>query len=153
MTKRTTRRLATLAWGLAAATLAACSEPPRLDADHAWVRLAAVPGRPAAAYFTLHGGAVDATLIDVRAPLAIRSELHESMGAGGMTTMKPLRQLAVPARAVIAFKPGARHVMLFDIDPTVKPGGTMALDFVFANGFRMERMAKVVAAGEPAPGS
>ena len=135
----------------AALALAACGGPPTLDADGAWVRLPAVPGRPAAAYFTLHGGAADATLIDVRAPLAIRSELHETMSAGGMTTMQPLRRIAVPARAKVAFEPGGRHVMLFDVDPTVKPGATMALDFVFANGVRMKRTAQVLAAGDPAP--
>lgn len=131
--------------------LAGCGQPAALSVDGAWVRLAAVPGRPAAAYFTLHGGATDATLVAVRAPMAKRSELHESMGAGGMATMTPLGQLAVPARATVAFAPGGRHVMLFDIASGVKPGGTMGLGFAFADGRTLEGTARVLAAGDPAP--
>ncbi|MEG8056594.1 hypothetical protein QP150_07360 [Sphingomonas sp. 22L2VL55-3] len=42
--------------GVAAMALASCSPPKELSVDGAWVRLGAVTGRPAAAYFTVHGG-------------------------------------------------------------------------------------------------
>ena len=40
---------------MAAISVHAAPPPPAVDA--AWVRLSVVPGRPAAAYFTLKGGA------------------------------------------------------------------------------------------------
>ena len=136
---------------LSALVLAACSQPKELSVTDAWVRLPAVAGRPAAAYFTLHGGPTDATLIDVSTDVAIKMEMHETRNEGGRTTMAPLASVAVPARAAVTFVPGGRHVMLFDLNPSVKRGGTMTLTFSFANGLRIQQDATVIAAGDPAP--
>lgn len=152
-----------LAAALIAAALATagCSKPKELSVNHAWVRLPGVPHQPAAAYFTLHGGAVPTTLIDVSSDIAIRSEMHETMTsagpeaagarAGAMTRMVPLPSVAIPARSVIAFAPGGRHVMLFDLAQTAKRGGRLALTFTFGNGERILQTATVVGAGDPPP--
>ena len=140
-------------WVLAAATaVAGCGGPDRVTVDDAWVRLPAVPGRPGAAYFTLHGGPSDATRINVSADIAIRAEMHESMtGAGGMAGMKPLASVAVPAKADTVFAPGGRHVMLFGINPKAKAGRIYNLTLNFANGGRIYAPAMVVGAADPAP--
>ena len=132
--------------------LAGCGQPAAPSVDGGWVRLAAVPGRPAAAYFTLHGGTRATTLVAVRAALARRGELHQSMNAGGMASMKPLARVAVPAGARVIFAPGGRHVMLFDVDPGAAAGGTTTLTLVFADGRTVATSAQVRAAGDPAPG-
>ncbi|MEH3158007.1 MAG: copper chaperone PCu(A)C [Sphingomonas taxi] len=135
-----------------AASLAGCSGPKRVTVDDAWIRLPAVPGRPGAAYFTLHGGPSDATLIDVSADIAIRAEMHESMtGAGGMAGMKPLASVAVPARTDVVFAPGGRHVMLFDINPKAKRGRIYNLTLNFSNGGRLYAPVTVVGPGDPKP--
>ena len=103
--------------------------------------------QPGAAYFTLHGGKTDRTLIAVSTDVAIRSELHESMAEA----MKPVASVPVPAGSKIAFAPGARHVMLYDLNPTVKPGGKLTLTFTFADGERILQDAAVVDAGAAAP--
>ncbi len=131
--------------------LGACSPPPALDADHGYVRLAAVKGNPAAAYFTLHGGQSDATLISVGSTVAIRAEMHESMKSGSMASMKPIGSVAVPAGATIEFAPGGRHVMLFDMNPGIKRGSIVPLVFQFGNGVRFERKAIAIAAGDAPP--
>ena len=136
---------------LAAVALVGCGQPRQLSVTDAWVRLPAAAGRPAAAYFTLHGGPTDATLINVTSDVAIRSEMHETRDAGGRTTMAPLASVAVPAKADVPFAPGGRHVMLFDINPSVKPGAAMTLTFTFANAVRIQQDASVIAAGDPAP--
>jgi len=111
-----------------------------------------VPGRPGAAYFTLHGGRSDATLIDVTADIAVRAEMHESMaGDGGMTAMKPLARVAVPAKTKVAFTPGGRHVMLFDINPKAKAGRIYKLTLNFGNGGRLYVDAMTVSAAAAAP--
>ena len=135
----------------AAAALSACGQPRQLFVDHAWVRLGAVPGRPAAAYFTLHGGPADATLIAVSTDVAVKAEMHRSMAAGGVETMAPLASAAVPAATELAIAPGGRHAMLFDVNPGIKPGATITLTFTFADGERIQQDAAVVAAGDPAP--
>jgi copper(I)-binding protein len=143
------KRIALLA---ALALLAGCgSRSAEPKVTHAWVRLPAVPGRPAAAYFTVTGGRNDETLVRVESALAKRIEMHESMGEGGMMTMKPLDTVPLPARAESRFAPGARHLMLFDVDPVVTPGTAIPLRFGFASGTTTEAEAKTVAAGEDAP--
>ena len=138
--------------GAMAALLAGCGGPAPSSVDHGWVRLAAVPGRPAAGYFTLHGGPRQATLINVTSDVAVRAEMHETMRAGAnMATMTPITSVPVPALTDVAFAPGGRHVMLFDVNPGIKPGATMTLTLSFADGSRLRAAADVVAAGSPAP--
>lgn len=132
--------------------LGACSKPPELSVDNAWVRLGAVPGRPAAAYFTVHGGPTDATLINVTTDVAIRAEMHESMQSGTMASMKPIASVAIPAKTDVAFKPGGRHVMLFSMNPGIKPGDRrITLTLTFSDGSRILQNADVVGAGDPGP--
>lgn len=127
--------------------LAGCGKPAAMSVDGAWVRLPAVPGRPGAAYFTLHGGATDATLVAVATPRARRAELHESMANG----MRPVVSVALPATGIVAFAPGGRHVMLFDLDSRLPPGGSAQLTLRFADGRTLGTTATVVGAADPMP--
>ncbi|MDF7777225.1 copper chaperone PCu(A)C [Sphingomonas sp. AOB5] len=150
--------------GIAAlALVTACQQAPaELKADGAWVRLPAVAGNPAAAYFTLHGGNTDATLMSVRAKFAIGTELHESMKHdmpghegmnmdGGAMSMQPIKDVPVPARGTVTFEPGGKHVMLFDVSPSLKAGQKAPLTFHFADGKTIEVQAVIVGAGDSAP--
>jgi hypothetical protein len=119
--------------------------------ENAYVRLPAVKGQPAAGYFTLHGGGKDSTLLGVSTEYAIRSEMHESMKSGGMASMKPIDHLALPAEGMLAFKPGGRHVMLYDLNPEIVPGRTLALTLTFSDGTRLAFPARVIAAGATPP--
>ncbi len=130
--------------------LAACQPAENVTIDKAWVRLSAVPDNPSAAYFTMTGGARDATLTGVAAPSATRTEMHENMTSGGMTSMAPIKAIAVRANGTVAFAPGGKHVMLFGLTGA-KPGGTIPLTLSFADGQRTTVWAKVVSAGDPAP--
>ena len=130
--------------------VSAC-QPAQPSAANAWIRLPAVTGRPAAAYFDLAAGRAPLTLLSVKTPAAIRSELHESMAAGAMTSMKPLAQVDVPANGAVQFAPGGKHVMLFDVAPTLRAGDTAKLTLAFADGKTLETQAKVLAAGDAAP--
>ena len=133
--------------GVAAMALASCSPPKELSVDGAWVRLGAVTGRPATAYFTVHGGPTPTTLISATTDVAIRSEMHETMDKGGMSTMTPLAKVEIPANTDVAFAPGGRHVMLFDMNSGIKPADRVTLTFAFADGTRIINNATVVAAG------
>lgn len=138
-----------------AGALAGCDQPtgnPNIEVEDAWVRLPAVPGRPAAAYFHIRTDVGATTLVRVESPQAARAEMHESMVGGGMMTMTPLATVPIPADSGLTFEPGGRHVMLYDVAPRVKPGGTMQLRLVFANDPSPAVVdAKVVGAADPAP--
>ncbi|URW74744.1 copper chaperone PCu(A)C [Sphingomonas donggukensis] len=136
----------------AAFLLAGCGTAPQAQVDSAYIRLNAVPGRPAAAYFTLRAGTDSLTLTAVTTPAAARAELHESMaGAGGMMRMTPLTQVPVPAGASVTFAPAGRHVMLFDVAETARAGTTAPLTLTLGNGKSLTADAKILAAGDPAP--
>lgn len=134
--------------------LAGCQQaaPKAASVDHAWVRLPAVPGRPGAAYFTIHGGAIEDRLMAVASPQAIRAEMHNMSMNGGIMKMAPIEGgLAIPAKGEVAFDSGGKHVMLFDISPKALPGGKMTLTFTMASGQKLETEAAVVAAGDEEP--
>ena len=138
---------------MAAALLASCQAQPADPAvTGAWVRLPAVRENPGAAYFTLKGGKDADALVAVSTPIAVRTELHESMEGGEtMMTMTPLKSAAFPAHGTLAFAPGSKHVMLFDVSPHVQPGDMVPLTLSLAGGRQLQVQAKAVAAGDPAP--
>lgn len=143
-----------IAWGLPACLLLGCSGPAELDVEDAWVRLPAVPGRPAAAYFTVEGGPESRTLHRVTADYAVRAEMHETVAGGraaGHMAMRPIATVPIPAGGEVRFEPGGRHVMLFDLDRRAVPGATTLLTLVFDGNRRLYRKAFIVPAGAEAP--
>lgn len=135
-----------------AAMTAACAKIETPAASDAWIRLAAVPGRPAAGYFTLHGGKADTRLVGVTVAGVPRVELHLSrMTAGDMMTMDATPSVDLPARATLPFAPGGRHAMLFDVPAALTPDKTATMTFRFADGETAVAEAKVVSAGASGP--
>ena len=143
------RRLMMASLFLAAGCSAQASTPV---ADDAYIRLAAVPGRPAVGYFKLLGGAKDTALVRVEAPGVSRAEMHGSrMTANGMVTMESLSAVPVAAKTDVAFAPGGRHVMLFDLPRSLAAGAKVPLTLHFADGAATQVEAMVIAAGDVAP--
>ena len=132
--------------------LASCGGPKEVTVDKGWVRLPAAPGRPAAAYFTLHGGKAGAILIGVSSPDARAAEMHQSMEMNGVSSMAPLTQVVAPAGGTVTFEPGGKHVMLFDLKPAIAPGARVRLHFAFADGKTLDAGLPALAANAPVPG-
>jgi copper(I)-binding protein len=146
------RRFAAPLASVMALALAACGGPSEPEATGAWVRLPAVEGRPAAAYFRFTAGREAKTLVGVSTPIAGRTELHESMKMdGGAMRMAPVADVPVASGDALSFEPGGKHVMLFDIKPEAKPGAAAPLTLRFEDGSSIEVQAKLVGAGDPAP--
>ncbi|MBA3898219.1 MAG: copper chaperone PCu(A)C [Sphingomonadaceae bacterium] len=144
-------RSATLAM-IAALALAGCGQKAEQRVDEAWVRLGATPVTPGAAYLTIHGGPTADRLLDVSSPVVIRAEMHETMASGNMASMKRIEGgVAIPAKGKVEFKPGGRHVMLFNVNPGIVPPRTLPLIFTFASGERIEVDAALRRAGDAAP--
>ncbi len=131
------------------AMLGGCSLAPSIE--DAWIRLPAVPGRPAVAYATITGGSTDLQLTAISTTAARRVELHRSMTGGhGMSTMQPIDHLTIAEGQTVKLAPGGMHAMLFDPAPQLRPGGWIKLTFDF-DGSAQTVDAKLVGAGDPAP--
>jgi copper(I)-binding protein len=133
-----------------ALALGACEKQP-LYVDQAYVRLSPNPQSPSAGYFTVHGGPEPVTLRDVITEAAVRVEMHDSRMHGGMMTMKPLDAVDIPAKTVVRFEPGGRHLMLWNVNPGVAATGKITLTFLFSNGDRILVDAAVQKTGDAPP--
>jgi hypothetical protein len=125
--------------------LAACGDP--VPSASATVRLAAVPGRPAAGYLTLPVAGDRGALVSVSSPQAARIEMHETMTHGSMSSMRPLARIAVRDGETLSFTPGGRHLMIFDLDRRIPAGGEVTLVFHFERGGEQSLSARVVPTG------
>lgn len=136
----------------AAISLSACRQQPAQPVlDKAWVRLPAVSGNPGAAYFTLKGGSTADALVRVALPAAARAELHETMNHGGVHAMHPLREVPLGVNESVVLEPGGKHVMLFGLNPALRPGAKIALTVTLASGRTLEAPAQLVGPGDPQP--
>ena len=130
--------------------LPACNAKPVPATQAApFVRLAAIPGRPASGYFELPAQSGADVLLSVASPQARRIEMHESMTIGNMSSMRPLARVPFGAGEPLAFAPGGRHLMIYDLDPAVRPGGEIALVLHFEHGPPQTLSARVESAGGP----
>jgi hypothetical protein len=134
---------------LAALLLATgCNSAPSTEVEvtNPVIRLPAVPGRPGAGYFMLAAPQDRVALTGVSTPAARRVEMHETMSEGTMASMRPVRRIEVGRE--IAFAPGGRHLMLFDMSPELKAGETTDLVFQFEQGAPVTVNARVIGAGD-----
>ncbi|MES1924478.1 copper chaperone PCu(A)C [Salinisphaera sp. T31B1] len=120
---RTFVRCATvgLAATLAALALTGCSESEAPDCGaltvkEPWVRVAPAGAEVMGAYFTLSNtGDAKVVVNGVTSSQFDRAEMHETVvNDNGQASMQPLEKVTVPAGESIDFKPGGRHVMLFN---------------------------------------
>lgn len=144
---------------MAALALAACQQQapapaapegtPGVSVTNARVILPAVRGNPAAIYFDLaYTGTGQAVLEAVDLAGAAKAEMHDSVSAGGAARMDTLPSAVIDRTAAVHFAPGGKHVMAFDLDPSLSAGGKSELTLVFKGGDKVN-----VAAALEAPGS
>lgn len=138
---------AAVALGLGTVVLGGCTDQPAetqeqedaspLSATDGKMYLPAVEGNPAAIYFNLKNDsdrAIAVRRVDVEG--AARAELHDymeyddtEMGSIGMVTIEP--------GETVAFEPGKKHVMAFDLSPDLKPESVTAVTLTMAGGKTM----------------
>ena len=135
---------------LASIGLSACdrpSGPAAVSVSNAAINLPAVRGRPASGYFELQPTPDQGALMSVTSPHARRIEMHETVQEGGMSAMRAMQRVVIKDGKPISFQPGGRHLMLFDLDPSLEPGQETQLTFHFEKGEPLTAKAAVRAAG------
>ena len=67
-----------------------------------------------------------------------------------MASMRPLARIDVRYGEIV-FAPGGRHLMLFGVDPALKPGDQIPLVLHFSNKGVAAVSARVIGPGEDVP--
>ena len=68
-----------------------------------------------------------------------------------MASMRPIDAAAFDGKTLV-FQPGGKHLMVFGLGADAKAGGTLPLTLRFRTAPAVTVQAKLVAAGQPAPG-
>lgn len=109
---------------------------PRIE--KAWIRAAPPGAMMLAGYATVRNPcARDITIVDVAAADFAGAMIHETLVENGVSKMRHADRLPVPARGVLAFAPGGRHLMLMQPRRPLKAGDRSVLTLVLADGRRL----------------
>lgn len=98
--------------------------------DDPWVR-ATVPQQKVTGAFMRITSAQDARLVSAQAEVAGKVEIHEMTMENDVMKMRPVSAVELPAGAPVELKPGAHHVMLFDLKRPLREGEMVPLALVF----------------------
>ena len=119
--------------------LAACSEPapppvevPILEFHDAWARATAAGQTSGALYVTIvnRGGAGD-RLLGVTASRPGMVMVHSTETLDGVSRMRMVQALPIPAKATVALAPGGTHLMLSGMDAPLAAGEQVDLTLRF----------------------
>jgi protein SCO1/2 len=99
----------------------------------------------AAAYITIRNGlSQEDTLVAVAADIAVRAEVHETMGEGELRHMMSTPALVIPARAETKLAPDGNHIMLRQLKKKIVAGDSVTLYLSLARVGAVEVRAPVV---------
>ncbi|MAR93306.1 MAG: copper chaperone PCu(A)C [Pseudomonadota bacterium] len=136
--------LGALLWAVSGAVLA-----QDLRVSDGWVREVPPVSANTAAYFTLHNDSGQPRLLlSAQSAAATAVELHTSEEKDGMSSMRRLERVEVPANGQVAFRPGGHHVMLIGLNGPLKQGQEVGLTLTFEGGETLE-VALPVKKGAP----
>jgi periplasmic copper chaperone A len=139
-------------WNFLAFLLLMCAsvahaQAPELLVKDAWARPPLAPQNNTAVYMTLENqSSTSRSVVSVTTQDAGKAELHEVRREGGMMTMMPAKEITVPAKGSVEFKPGGFHIMLFGLQKPLKPGDQIHLVLTLKDGASVPVVATVRAA-------
>lgn len=130
MTSRTASRLAVIACLACAGATWAADAPVVSDA---WAR-ATPPGTTVgAAYMTLQGGQQADRLVGASSDRAAMVHLHSVEEEGGVSRMRAIEAVEIPAGQRVTLAPKSTHLMLMGLDGPLVAGQTFVVTLRFAN--------------------
>lgn len=129
---------------LTAALVAFCFLIPALAAaadvsvQDAWAR-ATPPGMSvSAAYLKIVGGAQDDRLVGASTERASMTQIHVVSEEGGMSRMRPIEGVDVPARKTVSLAPQGTHLMLMDLSGPLVPGQHFRVTLTFEHAGKVD---------------
>ena len=128
---------------------AAQADATGLVVTNARMMLPPVAGNPAAIYFDVeNAGERNVAVRSASVEGAGRAEIHATTEWDGQMTMGEMGPVMIPAGGSDTFEPGAKHVMVFDLDPSLEAGGTTTMTLTVAGGKSTTAEVAIQAAGE-----
>lgn len=111
--------------------------------------LPVVPGRPAAAYFSLRNdGPAAVKLTGIHVEGAGKAEMHRTSGG----SMNAVDSVGIAPGATITFAPGGYHVMVFDPAAALRAGDSTELALTFSDGEKLSMPLRIEGMGHDASG-
>lgn len=145
----------------AAVGLAGCGESPEQPAatdatgipgmkiSNARMVLAPVPGNPAAIYFDLdYEGDRQFALNRAEVKGAKNAMFHDYGEYDFKVQMMEMLPVPLKKGTKLEFKPGSKHLMAMDVDPSLKPGGTTEATIIVSGGKKQTFPVEIRAAGD-----
>ena len=138
-------RVAAGAAFLAAVSLTAAADGPRVRIDHPYAR-PTFGGAPGGAFMTIDNPGPRDRLLSISTDVATDAELHEMRMEGDVMRMRQLDGIDLPTGSRVSLAPGKLHVMLLGLHAPLKAGQRFPLHL------RFEKAGKVTVqvAVEPA---
>jgi copper(I)-binding protein len=153
-TSMTMRVMAMVGLLFAGLTVAAAKQPGGVTVANAWARATPGGAKNGAVYMsiTAEPGAGD-RLVAAKSEAARSVELHLSEDEGGVTKMRRLDALEVPAGQTVVLRPGGHHLMLLDLKRPLKATDQLKLTLVFEKAGEVTVEASVMAISSSRPPS
>jgi len=124
--------------------MSAAATAPAVKVTDAWSRPAAASGNGAGYMVLTNTGGKTETLTAVQSNAAAKVEIHQSLIAGGVMSMKRIDNgVAIAPGQSVKFAPGGYHVMLLGLTRALKSGDSVPATLVFASGAQVAATFKV----------
>ena len=132
-----------------AAAAADADTIPGIEVTNARLMLPPVEGNPAAIYFDLaNNGERNIAFRNAEVEKAGRAEIHDMMEYNFEMTMGEAPPIMVETGSMVAFEPGGKHVMAFELAEGFKEGDTTKVTLIAAGNKRHSFEATAQAAGD-----
>lgn len=120
------------------ATAAESDAATQVKVGHAWLRI--LPGDlPAGGYAVItNDGDKPHDITSANSNAYADVMLHQSSSQGGMSHMRMLDKLTVPAQGEVRLAPGGYHLMLMHPTHPVQPGDTVPVTLHFDDGSALD---------------
>lgn len=122
-----------------ALTVAAPGLACGLKVESPWIR-AAPPNATALAGYAKFINTADKPIriVNIESAVFSRAEAHETRVEEGMSTMRPLKDLEIPARGAVEFMPGGKHLMLTQPKRSLNRGDEVTIILKDSGGCAIE---------------
>jgi copper(I)-binding protein len=145
------RRLRTLSILTAVALCSPALAQAPMTVENAWIPLSAPGLQVHAAYMTiLNHGAADQDILAATSPDYERTELHRSVIENGVSTMRTVERVTVPANGCVELAPAGLHLMLIGPQRPLVPDSHVHIVLRLSGGEELE-VSAVVRRREDAP--
>ena len=135
--------MARVALLIASALFAVSAWAADITVSGAWIRHLPA-GVPAGGYFTVHNqGRETAALVGASSPDYGMVMIHRTVEKGGMSMMRPVDRIEVPAGGKVSFRPGGYHLMFMQAQHDIEVGSRVPVTLEFSGGQKVSAQFEV----------